>query len=164
MQTFKIFLQIFNLLINSIVLNKVSQRARSEVFTLHLLLINNLNVAIFNSLQIIFQFRDILLFGCLILFQDFFLSRKFSFQIFFFGYGFIDLSLESCILGCDGLKLPFNHIVLNFEIFKCHDLVFELRFRLHQLSLCHSMLVLLFLTLVNPLISGDFLSLKSFFE
>ena len=70
----------------------------SKIFFKHLILINDFQKFVFNSVKFSLQFLDIILFTSLELFHDFFLSIEFSFNIFTFGHGFICTSLELFIL------------------------------------------------------------------
>jgi len=79
----------------------------SEIFLKHLVLINDFQKLILNRVKLSLQFIDIVLFTCLKLFHNFFLSVQFSLNVFTFGHGLICASLKLFVLLSKYIQLSF---------------------------------------------------------
>ena len=104
----------------------------AEILTDHRVLIEKTLVSELNSVKLLLQPLNVLLFCHFHLLEDFLLRVKFTVEVLSAGYCFVDLMLEFQVLFLEDLNLTVCGIKLDFGVFEGQDLIFELTTSLQE--------------------------------
>ena len=106
---------------------------RSEVFTDHGILINELFVAQLDGVKLFLELFDVLLLGDLHLAHDLFLSVQLAIQVLCLGHCFVHLVLELQVLLLEDLNLSVCGVKFDLAILNSEHLVLQITSSLQQL-------------------------------
>lgn len=134
---------------------------RSDVFTDHVVLIDNLQEAVLNGIQLMLQLRDVLFLVYLELFHYFLLSGKIASEHIILRRRLVQLLLEAGILLRQNLNLLLQLVVLDFSVLRQQQLVSMVSLGLLQLRRLDIVILLLFLEALNPLRTSFFFTLQN---
>ena len=107
----------------------------SEIFTNHGILMDQLSIFLFYSIQIAFEFINALLFAALQVLEDFPLGIEFTFKIALLCFTLIDWVLEFLILLRVHVGLSLAGLKFYLSILGCQDLVLQFALYLQQVGI-----------------------------